>query len=242
MRALIVKAVVAHEVKWTPDDTNAGEIFIRGLTSFQAELLQRVLREALLNHIEGVAVTGLRLEGVSSVFDDVPALEGTLAELVLNLKYLRLDGACCRPGIYVFEAQGPSRIDSARLLDTLGEGVLNRDLNLCTVHPDRVLRMELRVERGSGAAVTAGEQAPSDGFLPVSAIFVPLRLSIDVVPEEGEGEGEGEGQVALSIKLKTLGSLSAAEVWSSGLAAAKKLLGASEEVLDALRVHVASKA
>ncbi|MBK8013740.1 MAG: hypothetical protein IPK13_20620 [Deltaproteobacteria bacterium] len=237
MGEFIVDPVVAHEVKWTPEDPHTGEIFIRALTPFQAELLHTVLREALLNHIEGVAVTGVRLEGVSNVFDAVPALEGGLAELVLNLKYIRLDGALCRPGIYPFAARGPGRIESGRLVDALGEGVLNRDLNLCTLHPDGELRMELRVERGSGSALTHSEQPMRDGFLPISAIFVPLRLSIDVVPEEGQDSG---GRVSLSVRLRTSGSLSAAEVWSSGLTAAKSLLAASRDALDALSVQVAA--
>jgi DNA-directed RNA polymerase subunit alpha len=143
------------------------------------------LRRVLLSSLGGCAVTSVRIDGVQHEFSIIEDVLEDVAEVVLNLKKLRLD---CDP-----EAEFPRTIElyadkagpvtAAAVQEDGVVRVLNPDLVICNLDKDRPIRMEMELDRGRGfrpAEDNKRDEHPI-GVIPIDCIFSPVeRVRYDV--------------------------------------------------------------
>ena len=143
------------------------------------------LRRVLLSSIEGTAITAVKMEGVSHEFDSLDGVYEDAADIILNLKRLRIS--------YTGDSSITCRIKVSKKgvvtgADVECEGdaeVVNKDLRIAELTMDRDFEVELDVRRGRGY-VTADDNAIEVegiiGKIPVDSIYSPVmrvRYSIE---------------------------------------------------------------
>ena len=85
-----------------------GQFLINSLKSGQGITIGNQLRRVLLNDLGGVAITAVRIAGVSHEFSTIPGVREDILEILLNLKGVILRGNTQSPQFGRLKIQGPS--------------------------------------------------------------------------------------------------------------------------------------
>lgn len=138
------------------------------------------LRRILLSSLEGHAITGLRIDGVSHEFSTIKGVIEDVTEIVLNLKQVRfkkqIDGvdnekvAISLSGKEQFTAGDIGKATSAFQ-------VLNPDLVICNIDGNSKVKFEITIDKGRGY-VPAEENKPINspaGYIAIDSIHTPIR-------------------------------------------------------------------
>lgn len=141
------------------------------------------LRRVILSSMEGVAVSSVKIDGVSHEFCTMPGVAEDVMEIILNIKKLKFtcNGELPRKLELVHHQAGP--VTAASIAEDGVTHVLNKDQIICTLDTDRELRMELEIDRGRGyrpSEENKHEDQPV-GTIPVDCLFSPIeRVRYDV--------------------------------------------------------------
>jgi len=141
------------------------------------------LRRVLLSSLQGAAVTSVMIEGVLHEFTSIPGVKEDIADIVLNLKQLRLklhEGD--RDSIRI-DVTGEKTVTAKDLATSEKLEVLNPDLHIATVGPEGTLKVGMKVRMGKGyvpAEQNKNEEDPV-GTIPIDSIHSPvLRCNYSV--------------------------------------------------------------
>ncbi len=142
------------------------------------------LRRVLLSSIEGAAVTAVRIEGAAHEFDSLEGVYEDVADIILNLKRLRIQYNGSEPIVCHIRKDSEGPVTGADI-ECPGEArVVNTDLHICTLTMDREFEVELDVRTGRGY-VPAEENRHEEqqlGTIPVASVYSPVlrvRYSIE---------------------------------------------------------------
>ncbi len=135
------------------------------------------LRRIMLSSLDGVAVTSVQIDGVPHEFFAMEDVEEDVTEIVLNLKRLRLACSGELPRALELTAEQAGVVTAANIVEDGVTTVLNPELPICTLSADRLLRMEIRIDRGRGyrAAEQNKREDQPIGVIPVDSIFSPVE-------------------------------------------------------------------
>jgi len=135
------------------------------------------LRRVLLSSIEGAAITAVRIDGASHEFDSLEGVYEDVADIILNLKRLRIqfDGS----GMILGHIQKSSEglVTGADLVCSGDARVMNPDLPICTLTMDTELDIEVEIRKGRGylpADENRNEEMPL-GTIPVDSVYSPVH-------------------------------------------------------------------
>jgi DNA-directed RNA polymerase subunit alpha len=151
-------------------------------TKFMIEPLERgfgitlgnALRRTLLSSIQGAAPVALRIDGVLHEFSTIPGVYEDVAEIVLNVKSLRLKFNGDEPKILVLETNKKGNL-TAKDIKTNGEiEIMNPDLHLVKITEDVKFRME--IDASVGRSYVLSEQNKRDDA-PVGTVFLDSMFS-----------------------------------------------------------------
>ena len=151
-------------------------------TKFIVEPLERgfgitlgnALRRILLSSIQGAAPVALRIDGVLHEFSTIPGVYEDVAEIVLNVKSLRLKFNGDEPKILVLETNKKGNF-AAKDIKTNGEiEIMNPDLHLVKITEDVKFRME--IDASVGRSYVLSEQNKRDDA-PVGTVFLDSMFS-----------------------------------------------------------------
>jgi DNA-directed RNA polymerase subunit alpha len=148
--------------------------------------LGNALRRVLLSSLQGAAITTVRIEGVLHEFSTIPGVHQDVADLILNLKEVRLRLHAIEPRTVRIHKKGAGEILAG---DLGGEDsaieILNPELPIATLAGDSEVEMEVTVANGKGY-VLAEKNKPEEmaiGTIPIDAIFSPVhRVNYTVTP------------------------------------------------------------
>ena len=135
------------------------------------------LRRVLLSSIEGTAPIAMQIEGVTHEFDSLEGVQEDVAEIILNLKRLRIryegDGVITC-GIQK-STKGP--VTGADVECEGDAEVVNKDLHICELSGDREFNLFIEVKRGRGYVPAEENRSENDelGRIPLDSIFSPVH-------------------------------------------------------------------
>ena len=157
-------------------DDRYGKFVAEPLPKGYGLTLGNPLRRVLYSSLPGTAVTWVKIEGVLHEYGTIPHVREEVAELLLNVKGIRLRSEVDRPGKLRLEVAGQGEVSASDIMASSDFEVVNPELHLATLDSDESkLSIELNVERGIGyAEASRGEGLPI-GVLPVDAIYTPVR-------------------------------------------------------------------
>ncbi len=148
--------------------------------------LGNALRRVLLSSLQGAAITSVRIEGVLHEFSTIPGVHEDVADVILNLKEVRLSLNSLESKVLRIRKSGPGTIVAGDLAaDDSSVEVKNPDLKIATLADDSDVEIEITVANGKGYVLAENnktEEMPI-GTIPIDSIFSPVhRVNYTVNP------------------------------------------------------------
>ena len=193
--------------------TNRAKFTIEPLEPGFGLTLGNTMRRALLSRVPGVAVTGVKIQGVNHEFTSVPGVVEDVLDLLLNLKRLVLHVEDQESHTLTVKAKGPGDVTAAQIQCPSGVEVVNTDLKICTLSGDATLDMEVTIAHGVGYRLADKNKTSDSSFIPIDSIFSPIvKVSYGVSPTQ---VGQVTNYDKLTLDVETDGSVAPSEAMSS---------------------------
>jgi DNA-directed RNA polymerase subunit alpha len=192
-------------------DSSGGEVYGK----FACEPLERgfgltlgnALRRVLLSSLQGAAITSVKIGGVLHEFSTIPGVMEDVADIVLNLKEVRLRLHGEGPKILRLHQKGQGVLRAKDLSDDPSVEVMNPDKKIATLSADADVELEITVDTGKGyvgAEKNKSEDMPI-GTIPIDSIFSPVtKVNYTVTPARVGRETDFD---RLSLEVWTDGTL-----------------------------------
>jgi DNA-directed RNA polymerase subunit alpha len=175
--------------------------------------LGNTMRRALLSRVPGVAVTGVKIDGVNHEFTSVPGVVEDVLDVLLNLKRLVLKVDDQESHTLTVKAKGPGEVNAAQIQCPAGVEVVNTDLKICTLSNDSTLDMEVSIAHGVGYRLADKNKTSDSSFIPIDSMFSPVvKVSYAVSPTQ---VGQVTNYDKLILDVETDGSIEPSEAISS---------------------------
>lgn len=170
------------------------------------------MRRILLSSIPGSAFTNVKIDGVQHEFSTIKGVTEDLAEIILNLKGVRIKADQASPVRLIVDVKGPKSFKAGDLQQFTSEAdILNPNHHLFTLNKDGHVRMELRIGHGRGY-VPAEENKAGDspvGTIAIDSIFTPImNVRFNVEPTR---VGQKTDYEKLVLEVESDGSLAPEE-------------------------------
>jgi DNA-directed RNA polymerase subunit alpha len=182
--------------------------------------LGNALRRVLLSSLQGAAITSVKIGGVLHEFSTIPGVMEDVADIVLNLKEVRLRLHGEGPKILRVHQKGQGVLRAGDLSEDPTVEVMNPDMKIATLSADADVELEITVDTGKGyvgAEKNKSEDMPI-GTIPIDSIFSPVtKVNYTVTPARVGRETDFD---RLSLEVWTDGTLAPVDA----LAFAAKIL------------------
>ena len=153
-----------------------GQFVINSLRPGQGITIGNQLRRVLLSDLGGVAISAVRIAGITHEFSTIPGVREDILEILLNLKGIVLKSKTKDTQFGRLKIQGPSVV-TADLIQLPSElEIVNPNHYIATISTSNILEIEFKFEYGTGYKLSA--QAFSDeaeNYLQLDTIFMPVQ-------------------------------------------------------------------
>ena len=214
------KSIVVDEATMT--DTYA-RFTAQPFQSGFGHTLGNSLRRVLLSSLNGAAISSVRIDGAKHEFDSLDNVVEDVAEIVLNLKKVRLNLYSDEPKKLEIRKDKAGKVTAADIICDSNVEVLNPDQLICTLDKSQPFRAEIEVSYGKGYLPAEKHQEPREiGVIPVDCLFSPVtRVNYQV----------GAARVGEETEMDSL----ELEIWTDGRISPRNAL---EEAARILRDHL----
>ena len=192
---------------------NFGRFAIEPLEKGVGVTLGNAMRRVLFGHLQGAAVTRVKIEGIQHEFSTIPHVKEDTMEFLLNVKALRLKSVTGQAGKLMLEVDGERRVTAADIKPSAEFEIANPELYLVSLDsPKARLYVEFDVEMSEGYKEAESSDNMPVGMIPVDAIFTPIRkVNFTVEPIH---IGEETSLERLYLEVWTDGTVTPAEAVS----------------------------
>ncbi len=165
------------------------------------------LRRILLSSIRGAAITSVKIDNALHEFTTIDGIHEDVAEIILNLKQVRLKLNSPETTTVVLEKAGPGSVTAGDINGGVNVEVMNTEQHICTITSETTFRAELEVQWGKGY-VTAEQNKKENqaiGVIPIDSAFSPIIRIQYVVSSARVGQRTDYDR--LTIEIETDGSV-----------------------------------
>lgn len=209
------------QVEESSRNSTFGRFVLQPLEEGYGTTIGNAFRRVLLASIPGCAIAAVRIDGVLHEFQTVEGVTEDMAEIVLNLKEVRLRQIDKKATKISFTVTGPGDWTGVDIQKATNDfEVLNPEHHIATLAEGVTLSVELRMGRGKGY-VPAEENFQADqplGTMAIDSIFTPI-LNVRYLVEPTR-VGQKTDYEKLTLEITTDGSITPEEA----LATAAKIL------------------
>jgi DNA-directed RNA polymerase subunit alpha len=198
-----------------------GRFVLQPLEEGYGTTIGNAFRRVLLASIPGSAITAMRMDGVLHEFQTVEGITEDVAEIVLNLKEIRLKQTDKKANRIQFTVSGPIDFTGRHIQEaTDAFEILNPYHHIATLSEGVTLNVELRIGRGKGYVPSEENRQPDQpvGMIAIDSIFTPI-LNVRYLVEPTR-VGQKTDYEKLTLEVTTDGSITPEEA----LATAAKIL------------------
>ncbi|MDP2884012.1 MAG: DNA-directed RNA polymerase subunit alpha [Ignavibacteria bacterium] len=169
-------------------------------------------RRVLLSSLPGTSTTAIRVDGIHHEFSTIKGVVEDVADLILNLKQVRIKPINKKLSKVTVVVKGPGVLKAADIQKASPElEILNPTLHLATLGKEANFELELRLGRGKGY-VSSEENKTADqplGTIAIDSIFTPIRnVRFFIEPTRVGGQTDFE---KLILEVETDGSITPEE-------------------------------
>ncbi len=198
-----------------------GRFVLQPLEEGYGATIGNAFRRVLLASIPGCAISAIRIDGVLHEFQTIPGVSEDMAEIVLNLKEIRLKQLDKKATKISFTVTGPADFTGQDIQNSTEDfEVLNPEHHIATLSEGVTLNVELRISRGKGYVPSEENFQPDQaiGTIAIDSIFTPImNVRYQVEPTR---VGQKTDYEKLTLEITTDGSITPEEA----LATAAKIL------------------
>ena len=175
MNNISIKCLKSETVQ---SGTCHGQFLINSLRPGQGITIGNQLRRVLLGDLGGVAISAVRIAGVSHEFSTIPGVREDILEILLNLKGIVFKSKIKTQDTQFgrLKIQGPSVVTADLIQLPQNLEIVNPNHYIATISTSNILEIEFKFEYGVGyklASQTFSDEA--DNYLQLDTIFMPVQ-------------------------------------------------------------------
>lgn len=153
-----------------------GQFIINSLRPGQGITVGNQLRRVLLGDLGGMAISAVRIAGVTNEFSTIPGVREDILEILLNLKGIVSKSKLQATQFGRLKIQGPSVVtaDLIQLPDSLE--IVNPNHYIATISTSSLLEIEFKFDYGTGYKLASQTFCEEDeNYLQLDTIFMPVQ-------------------------------------------------------------------
>jgi DNA-directed RNA polymerase subunit alpha len=169
------EAVILDEATYT---NTYGKFTLQPLERGYGVTLGNSLRRVILSSLPGSAIVAVKFNGILHEFSTIPGVVEDVAEIILNLKQVRLKLINKKPNKIDISIHGEGEFTAADIQKQSADvEILNPELHIASLNKNAKLDIELRVGRGKGFVPAVENKSPeyTIGIIPIDAIYTPIK-------------------------------------------------------------------
>lgn len=191
-----------------------GQFVVNSLKSGQGITIGNQLRRVLLGDLGGIAISAVRIAGVTHEFSIIPGVREDILEILLNLKGVVFRSKTKDVQFGRLKIQGPTVITADLIQLPPGMEVINPNHYIATLSTPNIIEIEFTFEYGTGYQLaTQMFSEELNNYLYLDTVFMPVQkvdFKIENVYEIGNNSSE-----RLFLDIWTNGSISPTEALES---------------------------
>jgi DNA-directed RNA polymerase subunit alpha len=153
-----------------------GQFLINPLKPGQGITIGNQLRRILLSDLGGVAITAVRIAGVSHEFSTIPGVREDILEILLNLKGVVLRSKDNSTQFGRLKIQGPSVVTADFIQLPTNLELVNPNHYIMTISTSNVIEIEFKCDYGTGYKLATQTLLEEDeNYLQLDTIFMPVQ-------------------------------------------------------------------
>jgi DNA-directed RNA polymerase subunit alpha len=153
-----------------------GQFLINSLRPGQGITIGNQLRRVLLSDLGGVAISAVRIAGVSHEFSTIPGVREDILEILLNLKGIVFKSKTQSVQFGRLKIQGPAVVTADLIQLPSNLEIVNSNHYIMTISTSNIIEIEFKFEYGTGyklASQTFLEE--NENYLQLDTIFMPVQ-------------------------------------------------------------------
>jgi len=153
-----------------------GQFIINSLQTGQGITIGNQLRRVLLGDLGGIAISAVRIAGITHEFSTIPGVREDILEILLNLKGIILKSKTRESQFGRLKVQGPSVITADLLQLPSDLEIINPNHYIATISTSNILEIEFKFEYGTGYKLASQSFLEEDeNYLQLDTIFMPVQ-------------------------------------------------------------------
>ncbi len=181
----------------------SGVYEIEGLYPGYGHTLGNSLRRIILSSLPGVAITSVKISGVSHEFSVIDGIKEDVITILLNLKKVRMRFSTDEAQTLTLKIKGDKEVKASDIELPGQVEILNPDQHIATItDKSTTLEIEMRAEKGLGFIQkdVLQKERVDIGFIALDAIFTPIRRVSYEVENMRVGDRTDFNKLKLSIE------------------------------------------
>jgi DNA-directed RNA polymerase subunit alpha len=153
-----------------------GQFLINSLQTGQGITIGNQLRRVLLGDLGGIAISAVRIAGITHEFSTIPGVREDILEILLNLKGIILKSKTRESQFGRLKVQGPSVITAELIQLPSDLEIVNRNHYIATISTSNILEIEFKFDYGTGYRLASQSFLEEDeNYLQLDTIFMPVQ-------------------------------------------------------------------
>jgi len=196
---LITPGPIEADLKTLSD--SYGKFVCQPLERGFATTIGNSLRRILLSSIQGAAITSVKFEGASHEFSTISGIVEDVAEIILNLKCVRLKMNSGETQTVTIEKKKAGEVTAADINGGAYVEVMNPEQHICTITGKGAFIAELEVQWGKGYASAENHKSEEQpvGTIAIDAIFTPITKVKVIVSQARVGQQTDYDKLTMEI-------------------------------------------
>jgi len=212
MNKIYIKCIKSEKIE---SGACHGQFIINSLNVGQGITIGNHLRRVLLGDLGGIAISSVRIAGITHEFSTIPGVREDILEILLNLKGIVLKSKTKTTQFGRLKVQGP-RVITADLIQLPSDlEIVNPNHYIATISTSNILEIEFKFEYGTGYRLASQSFSEEDeNYLQLDTIFMPVQkvnFKIENVYDTNNNISE-----KLLLDIWTNGSISPNDALQSG--------------------------
>ena len=153
-----------------------GQFVLNSLKPGQGITIGNQLRRVLLGDLGGVAISAVRIAGITHEFSTIPGVREDILEILLNLKGIVLKNKVKNTQYGRLKVQGPCVITADLIQLPPDLEIVNQNHYIATISTSNILEIEFKFEYGTGYRLANQVFSDEDeNYLQLDTIFMPVQ-------------------------------------------------------------------
>jgi len=153
-----------------------GQFIINSLQTGQGITIGNQLRRVLLGDLGGIAISAVRIAGITHEFSTIPGVREDILEILLNLKGIILKSKTKDSKFGRLKVQGPSVLTAELIQLPPDLEIVNLNHYIATISTSNILEIEFKFEYGTGYRLASQSFLEEDeNYLQLDTIFMPVQ-------------------------------------------------------------------